>query len=121
MAVSKAEDGDYTQQTLLEYEAEYGVSFTLTHFREELKDCEKWKRVEIPYFKASRLEKNKRYKDRAKKKGAASSASSAFGNEEALARLMVNEYVGLKASYKERKSHNVEALLEIRMNELEKA
>nr|GEV19054.1 hypothetical protein [Tanacetum cinerariifolium] len=120
MAVSDARDEDYTQQAFLEYEVEYGVSFTLTHCRKELNDCEKWKRVEIPYFKASRQEKNKRYEDRAKKKGAASSASLASGNEEVLARLMVNEYVGLRASYKKRKSHNVEVFLDIRMNELEK-
>ncbi|GJV19066.1 hypothetical protein Tco_1368086 [Tanacetum coccineum] len=39
--------------------------------------------------------------------------------EDALARLMVNEYVDLIQPYKERKSHNVEALLEIRKRELQ--
>ncbi|GKG18542.1 hypothetical protein Tco_0372840, partial [Tanacetum coccineum] len=33
--------------------------------------------------------------------------------------LMVNEYVDLTQPYKERKSHNVEALLEIRKRELQ--
>ncbi|GJV02511.1 hypothetical protein Tco_1336080 [Tanacetum coccineum] len=43
VAVSGAGDGDYTQQALLEYQAGYGVLFTLKHCWKELKDYEKWK------------------------------------------------------------------------------
>ncbi|GKD44545.1 hypothetical protein Tco_1269190, partial [Tanacetum coccineum] len=56
--------------------------------------------------------------DRAKKKGAASSTLSASGNEEALTKLMVNEYASLNEPYNARKSQDREAFLEIRMKEL---
>nr|GEW65344.1 hypothetical protein [Tanacetum cinerariifolium] len=60
--MSGAGDGDYTQYALLEYQDEYGVPFTFTHCWKELKDCEKGKQVEIPYFETSREEKNNIYK-----------------------------------------------------------
>ncbi|GKA19904.1 hypothetical protein Tco_0699819 [Tanacetum coccineum] len=47
-------------------------------------------------------------------KAAASSKSSACGNEDALAKLMVNEYADLTQPYKERKSKCVESFLDIR-------
>ncbi|GJX71716.1 hypothetical protein Tco_0308887, partial [Tanacetum coccineum] len=40
-------------------------------------------------------------------------------HEEALARLMVNEYTGLNVPYRERKSQNVEVFFEINKKELE--
>ncbi|GJX09132.1 hypothetical protein Tco_0198991 [Tanacetum coccineum] len=42
-SVCGARDGDYIQQALLKYQAEYGVLFTLMHACAELKDCSKWK------------------------------------------------------------------------------
>ncbi|GJU86651.1 hypothetical protein Tco_1294197 [Tanacetum coccineum] len=48
----------------------------------------------------------------AKKKVQASSTSASFSNEDALARLMVKDYVDLTQTYKERKSRSVEAFLD---------
>ena len=62
MAVSGAEDSDYTQQALLEYQDEYGTPFTLLHCWAELKDCAKWIDVEVPEFKEKKHEKSKSYK-----------------------------------------------------------
>ncbi|GJW96030.1 clathrin heavy chain 2-like protein [Tanacetum coccineum] len=62
MAISEAEDENYTQKALLDFQAKYGVSFTLTHCCAKLKYCQKWKEVVIPDFKASKKEKNKRYR-----------------------------------------------------------
>nr|GEY62048.1 hypothetical protein [Tanacetum cinerariifolium] len=58
-------------------------------------------------------------RDIAKKKGVTSTKSSASSNEDALARLMVNEYVDLTQTYKERKSKNVEAFIEIKKREMD--
>ncbi|GJY20515.1 ribonuclease H-like domain-containing protein [Tanacetum coccineum] len=58
-------------------------------------------------------------RDRAKKKGAASMASSTSGNEDLLDRLMVNEFVDLTQTHKEKKSKNVEAFIEIKKREVE--
>ncbi|GJX16314.1 hypothetical protein Tco_0217146 [Tanacetum coccineum] len=86
---------------------------------------QKWKKMELLNFEAYIVDKNKRYKssgsssDMVKEKASASSTSSASGNEDVLARLMVNEYVNLTTPYKERKSHNVEAFSEIRKKELQ--
>ncbi|GJZ45965.1 hypothetical protein Tco_0593561 [Tanacetum coccineum] len=55
----------------------------------------------------------------AKKKGAASMTSSTFGNEDLLARLMVNEFADLTQTHKDRKSKNVEAFIEIKKREVE--
>ncbi|GKG28885.1 hypothetical protein Tco_0416250 [Tanacetum coccineum] len=49
--------------------------------------------------------------DIAKKKGTASTTSS--GNEDVLARLIVNKYVSLTKTHKEIKSKNVEVFIEI--------
>ncbi|GKB23276.1 hypothetical protein Tco_0862677 [Tanacetum coccineum] len=53
-AVSEAKDEDYTQQSLLEYQADYRVPFTLMNAWANLKDCQKWKEVEIPNFEAKK-------------------------------------------------------------------
>nr|GEV30475.1 phospholipase-like protein [Tanacetum cinerariifolium] len=53
---------DYTQRALLEYQAEYGVPFTLLHVWAELKDGSKKEEVKLPDFEAKRQEKNKLYK-----------------------------------------------------------
>ncbi|GJR96600.1 hypothetical protein Tco_0268774 [Tanacetum coccineum] len=45
MALSGAEIGITPNKPLLEYQAKYGVSFTLSHCWKELKYCENWKRV----------------------------------------------------------------------------
>ncbi|GJT81853.1 hypothetical protein Tco_1056195 [Tanacetum coccineum] len=57
--------------------------------------------------------------DRAKKKGVASSTSSTSENEEALARLMVNEYATLNELFNVIRYQNREAFLEIKKMELE--
>lgn len=62
VVVSRAGDGDCTQQTLLVYAAKYGAPFTLMHCWDEFKDYPKWKQVELPNFEANTQEKNKRYK-----------------------------------------------------------
>ncbi|GKE72453.1 hypothetical protein Tco_1534494 [Tanacetum coccineum] len=102
MARHGAGDRDYTQLTLLEYQAQYGVPYTLVHCWAGLRDCHKWKKVELLNVNAKKEDKNRdtswrqrgkgcagssMSRDRAKKKGVTSSASSTFGNEEALARL----------------------------------
>ncbi|GJT58194.1 hypothetical protein Tco_0993248 [Tanacetum coccineum] len=100
MARNEAEDGDYIQLALIEYQAEYEIPFRLIHCWKELRKCHKWKRVELPNFEADKADKNKRYKssfcssevqrpmgrDLAKKKASASSTSSSSNNEDALAR-----------------------------------
>nr|GEZ59492.1 hypothetical protein [Tanacetum cinerariifolium] len=53
-------------------------------------------------------------RDRVKKKGTASMASSTSGNEDLLDRLMVNEFVDLTQTHKVKKSKNVEAFIEIK-------
>nr|GFA59095.1 hypothetical protein [Tanacetum cinerariifolium] len=52
--------------------------------------------------------------NRAKKTKAKSTTSSAFSNKDLLARLMVNEFVDLTQTHKERKSKQVEAFIEIK-------
>ena len=54
-----------------------------------------------------------------KKKGAASSASSGVFKEEALVRLLVNEYISASEPYNGKRTHNIEAFLEIKRRELE--
>nr|GEY95915.1 hypothetical protein [Tanacetum cinerariifolium] len=90
-AVSEAEDGDYTQQSLLEYQAESRVPFTLLHARAELKDCHIWKEdgsINLNMQVIDNEEENVREvqrqmgRDTTKKKGATSSASSTSSNKE---------------------------------------
>ncbi|GJW94745.1 ABC transporter I family member 11, chloroplastic isoform X1 [Tanacetum coccineum] len=126
MSVSGFEDGDYNQQVITEYQVEYGVPFTLVHCWGELKDCAKWKGVELPRIKEQGDEKTRDTcwrqpmgRDREKKKGAASTTSSTSGNEDTLDRLIVNEYVDLTQTHKERKSKNVEVCVNIRKREVE--
>nr|GEX85619.1 hypothetical protein [Tanacetum cinerariifolium] len=57
--------------------------------------------------------------DRAKKKATASSTSSSYCNEEALARLMVFEYAMLNESYLTTEKQDCTEFLEIRRHELE--
>ncbi|GKE83896.1 hypothetical protein Tco_1557638 [Tanacetum coccineum] len=87
---------------LIEYQVEYEIPFRLIHCWKELRECHKWKRVELPNFEADKADKNKRYKDDeetdvqevqrpmgrdlAKKKASASSTSSSSNNEDELAR-----------------------------------
>nr|GFB62386.1 hypothetical protein [Tanacetum cinerariifolium] len=60
----------YLQMALIDYQAEYGVPFTLLHCWEVLKDSEKWNSDELLAFRQEREDgKNKRYK---------SSGSSSF-------------------------------------------
>ncbi|GJU32749.1 CDPK-related kinase 3 [Tanacetum coccineum] len=68
-AYSGAGDGDYIKKEHEEYHAEYGVPFTLLHMWSGLKDCHKWKEVELTRFEEKRHENFKRYK---------SSGSSSF-------------------------------------------
>ncbi|GJR25180.1 RNA-directed DNA polymerase, eukaryota [Tanacetum coccineum] len=58
-----ASDADYLQRALINYQAEYGVSFILLHCWEVLKESEKWRSGEVPLFMKERNDgKNKRYK-----------------------------------------------------------
>ncbi|GKD74882.1 ABC transporter I family member 11, chloroplastic [Tanacetum coccineum] len=59
MSVSGFGDGDYTQQVITEYQVEYGVPFTLVHCWGKLKDCVKWKGVELPRIKEHGDEKTR--------------------------------------------------------------
>ncbi|GKA18554.1 RNA-directed DNA polymerase, eukaryota [Tanacetum coccineum] len=60
---SGASHSDYLQRALTDYQAEYGVSFTLLHCWEVLKDCEKWSSGEVPLFMQEGEDgKYKRYK-----------------------------------------------------------
>ncbi|GJZ11186.1 hypothetical protein Tco_0545945, partial [Tanacetum coccineum] len=77
---------DYTHQAITEYQVEYGVSFARVHCWGELKDCPKWKGMELPRILEHGEEKHKRYKDRANNKGTASTISSTSGNEDVLTR-----------------------------------
>ncbi|GKC11165.1 RNA-directed DNA polymerase, eukaryota [Tanacetum coccineum] len=71
---SGASDSDYLQRALTDYQAEYGVLFTLLHCWEVLKDCEKWSSGEVPLFIQEREDgKYKRYK---------SSGSSSFNTKD---------------------------------------
>ncbi|GKE60688.1 hypothetical protein Tco_1511055 [Tanacetum coccineum] len=45
---SGAEDGDYFAKALLDYEAEFGVPFTLHHCWEVLRHSLKWWEKEVP-------------------------------------------------------------------------
>ncbi|GKB58009.1 RNA-directed DNA polymerase, eukaryota, partial [Tanacetum coccineum] len=70
---SGASDSDYLQRALTDYQAEYGVLFTLLHCWEALKDSEKWRSGEIPKFMQERQDgMNKIYK---------SSGSSSFNTK----------------------------------------
>ena len=60
--MSGAGNRDYTHQALLEYAVKYGAPFTLMHCWVELKDCPKWKHVNVLDFEVNAQEKNKRYK-----------------------------------------------------------
>ncbi|GJS89590.1 glutathione S-transferase T3-like protein [Tanacetum coccineum] len=74
MYTSGASDTDYLQRALIYYQAEYGVSFTLLHCWEVLKDSEKWNSGELPAFRQEREDgKNKRCK---------SSGSSSFNTKD---------------------------------------
>ncbi|GJY20489.1 RNA-directed DNA polymerase, eukaryota [Tanacetum coccineum] len=71
---SVAIDADYLQRALIDYQAEYGVSFTLLHCWEVLKESEKCRSGEVPLFMKDRDDgKNRRYK---------SSGSSSFNTKE---------------------------------------
>ncbi|GKB66935.1 RNA-directed DNA polymerase, eukaryota [Tanacetum coccineum] len=71
---SGASNANYLQRALIDYQAEYGVSFTLLHCWEVLKESEKWRSGEVPLFMQEREDgKNKRYK---------SSDSSSFNTKE---------------------------------------
>ncbi|GKF59709.1 RNA-directed DNA polymerase, eukaryota, partial [Tanacetum coccineum] len=71
---SGAGDADYLQRALTDYHVEYRVLFTLLHYWEVLKECDKWNSGEVPLFMQEREEKkNKRYK---------SSGSSSFNTRE---------------------------------------
>nr|GEX44603.1 hypothetical protein [Tanacetum cinerariifolium] len=54
MYTSGASDTDYLQRALTEYQAEYGVLFTLLHCWEVLKDSEKWYSGELSAFRQER-------------------------------------------------------------------
>nr|GEZ94453.1 hypothetical protein [Tanacetum cinerariifolium] len=62
MTRSGAGDIDYRQLALTEYQAEYGILFTLIHCWKKLSYCQKFMRVKLPKFEANKAEKNKRYK-----------------------------------------------------------
>ncbi|GJS55910.1 zinc finger BED domain-containing protein RICESLEEPER 2-like protein [Tanacetum coccineum] len=47
---SRAGDEDYFNKVLLDYEAEFGVQFTLRHYWEVLKKSPKWWEQEVPKF-----------------------------------------------------------------------
>nr|GEY89013.1 hypothetical protein [Tanacetum cinerariifolium] len=69
-----ASDSDYLQRALTDYQAQYGVPFTLLHCWKDLKDSEKWRSGEIPKFMQERQDgMNKRYK---------SSGSSSFNTKD---------------------------------------
>ncbi|GJR16068.1 hypothetical protein Tco_0798720 [Tanacetum coccineum] len=105
MSISGAGDGDYTQLAITEYQVKYGVPFTLVGDDED--EEEDVQEVQRPMGR-----------DISKKKGEASMKSSTSSNEDASARLMVNEYGDITPIYKERKSKNVEEFIEIRKREL---
>ncbi|GKC59687.1 hypothetical protein Tco_1087285 [Tanacetum coccineum] len=91
---SRPGDEDYFATTLLDYEAEFGVPFTLRHCWEDK-------------VKGS------------KKKGARSSKSSTSMNDEALARLMVSELAMHNERSMSMKKEEHLAFLEIRKREVE--
>ncbi|GKC39298.1 hypothetical protein Tco_1051682 [Tanacetum coccineum] len=132
MEISGARDEDYTQLKLLNFVMfEYGVPFTIVHCRAELRDCLKWKGGELPKSKEQRQENSKRYKSSENSSLFNTTQSGAVSfnlntnvrddedeghdvQEDALARLTINEYVDHTQACKERKSYNVEAFIEIR-------
>ncbi|GKF33913.1 RNA-directed DNA polymerase, eukaryota, partial [Tanacetum coccineum] len=71
---SGASDTNYLQRALIDYQAEYGVPFTLLYCWEVLKESAKWSSEEVPLFMQEREDgNNKRYK---------SSDSSSFNTKE---------------------------------------
>nr|GEU38547.1 retrotransposon Orf1 [Tanacetum cinerariifolium] len=74
MYTNGAGDTDYLQRALIDYQAKYGVPFTLLHCWEVLKESDKWSSREVPLFMQEREDgKNKIYK---------SSGSSSFNTKE---------------------------------------
>ncbi|GKD28766.1 zinc finger BED domain-containing protein RICESLEEPER 2-like protein [Tanacetum coccineum] len=59
--VSGARDEDYFATTVLDYEAEFGVPFTLRHYWEVLRKSLKWMKFEVLNFAANK-KYGKRYK-----------------------------------------------------------
>ncbi|GJU65432.1 glutathione S-transferase T3-like protein [Tanacetum coccineum] len=102
---SGAGDEDYVQKAMIHYQIDTGIPFKLRHCWEILKDHPKWQEIAIPTFNTGSEGSSKRHKStgssskfddhKAEKKiGSKSSASASSSvNEDALARLMVTEWV----------------------------
>nr|GEX40297.1 hypothetical protein [Tanacetum cinerariifolium] len=121
---SGASDSDYLQRALTDYQAEYGVPFTLLHCWEALKDSEKCRSGEIPKFMQERQDgMNKRYK---------SSGCSSFNtNDSGEGSINMNTTVetedenekggsaGSSDPYNTQKNQEMSELLKIKNRELE--
>nr|GEW27509.1 hypothetical protein [Tanacetum cinerariifolium] len=100
MYTSGASDTNYLRRALIDYQAEYGVPFTLLHCWEILKDSEKWNSGELPAFRQEREDgKNKRYK---------SSGSSSFKTKDS------GESINLNTTVESEDENEVEEVEEVR-------
>ncbi|GKC98075.1 ALP1-like protein, partial [Tanacetum coccineum] len=82
---SGAEDEDYFNRALMDYQDETGTTFKYRHCWEILKNSPKWKQSEFPKFAAKSRGGSKRYK---------SSGSSSFNTESEDASINLNTNVG---------------------------
>ncbi|GJZ28354.1 hypothetical protein Tco_0573001, partial [Tanacetum coccineum] len=131
--VSRAGDEYYYNKALLEYEAEFGVPFTLRHYWEVLKKSPKWWETKVPSFNLNvdaededenEVQEVPRAMGRdiakgSKKKGTISSGSSVNMNDVTLARLMVSGLATQTASVIAMKKEERAAYMEIKMREVE--
>nr|GEX48670.1 glutathione S-transferase T3-like [Tanacetum cinerariifolium] len=121
MYTSGASDTDYLQMALIDYQAEYGVPFTLLHCWEFLKDSEKWNSGELLAFRQEREDgKNKRYKS----SGTSSSNTKDSGEGSINLNTTVetedeNEVEEVDDPYNTQKKQEMSELLKIKNRELE--
>ncbi|GJW57422.1 hypothetical protein Tco_0104153 [Tanacetum coccineum] len=117
---SGARDEDYFNKALLDYEAEFGVPFTLCHCCKVLRHSPKWWDQEVPKFKKKLPREARRLGlVRIKKKVAGSSGLSGSMNDEALARLMISELTTKNKTAMAIKKEECATFLEIKMREVE--
>nr|GEW78587.1 hypothetical protein [Tanacetum cinerariifolium] len=120
---SGAGDEDYVQKAMIHYEHETGVPFRYRHCWDVLKDSPKFQEIAFSNFNQGSEGSSKRHKSfgstswrdkaraAAKNKGSKASGSSTM-NDDALARLMVNEMTAAEVE-----QHG--AFMELKMREVE--
>ncbi|GJU97031.1 hypothetical protein Tco_1326302 [Tanacetum coccineum] len=120
---SGAGDEDYIQKAMVHYQAETGLPFKFRHCWDVLKDSPKFQDMAFPNLNQGSQGSSKRHKKfddqggrdkaraAAKNKGSKASGSSTM-NDDALARLVVNEMTTVEVEQRE-------AFIELKMREVE--